>query len=77
MLILFFIFYFFLVLPFFSGENFMVDFFQALYDIEAVMEDAVHTWKRSGPTSGEPKFERALKDVERFIHFLETAEEEN
>ena len=64
------------MLSHFAGESSTVDFFQALYDIEAVLEDAVHAWKREGPTSGEPSFEKTLKDVDRFIHWIQTAEEE-
>jgi len=55
----------------------MVDFFQALYNIDAVLEDAVHAWKKEGPTSGEPNFAETLKKVGKFITFLETAEVEN
>ena len=55
----------------------MVDFFQALYNIDAVLEDAVHAWKKKGATSGEPTFAQTLKNVEKFITFLETAEVEN
>ena len=59
-----------------TGEESMVSLFKALYDIEVVLEAAVHAWKKNGATSGEPNFEHALKSVASFINFLETAEEE-
>ena len=48
--------------------------FRALYETEAVLEDAVHQWKAKGD---EPDFDKALAQVGAFVTFLETAEEEN